>query len=220
MVTTILGLGAMVVTGDTVTEDGAVDGMVVITHIILITHIIPITVMGMGMGMDIGNMGIHRDEGVIMPDIEQVRTLLLQQRQREGLRLRPTATAPPPEEQLAWMPPNKIDLIAQAEVLGRSQPIAVAMAAKLFPEEVPTVTLMEIPTEAPIEVRLLPTVLDRPLYPLLQIVAREIQMLAALVAAVIEVPARPAVVRLGPPAAAAVVVDHVEIEPNNPITKT
>ena len=70
MVTTILGLGAMVVTGDTVTEDGTVDGtvdgMVVITHIILITHIIPITVMGMGMGMDIGNMGIHRDEGVIM----------------------------------------------------------------------------------------------------------------------------------------------------------
>ena len=62
MVTTILGLGAMVVTGDTVTEDGTVDGMVVITHIILITHIIPITVMG----MDIGNMGIHRDEGVIM----------------------------------------------------------------------------------------------------------------------------------------------------------
>lgn len=64
MVTTILGLGAMVVIGDTVTEDGTVvgmeDGTEVITPIILIT--VTVTVMGMA----IGNTGIHRDEGAII----------------------------------------------------------------------------------------------------------------------------------------------------------
>lgn len=114
------------------------------------------------------------------------------------------------------MPPNKIDLIVQVEVRGRSPHIAVPMVTKLFLEVATTIAPVEIPTET-IEALHLLAVQDLHPCPHQHLAALETQVLGALVVAVIEVRVHQGLLDL---LLAVAAVDHVEIKPNNPVTKS